>query len=207
MSKLCATITRLSGTDISKQGLHQRFNEKGVAFLKGIFLQLAEQQNLVARPLSIDDLFSRIRILDATSFGIPTKDPSHPDGAKIQLEYELYQGNFLHTLLYSQTDSDQYAARELADKIEPGDLMVRTMNAERFECHLYGTLIHILLSSMVAFQCRAYLYQKHQIEGSEYKCIDHAKSANEEDQREPAESECLDRKSNASLTERYFLKK
>ncbi|MCZ0704362.1 hypothetical protein J2T56_002701 [Natronobacillus azotifigens] len=337
LSKLCATITRLSGTDISKQALHQRFNEKGVAFLKGIFLELAEQQNLVARPLSIDDLFSRIRILDATSFGVPTKDPSHPDGAKIQLEYELYQGNFLHTLLYSQTDSDQYAARELADTIEPGDLIlrdlgyfsgehlkkiesaggfyitrvpsnmtfwtwnekgqkiqikpeedakqlkagetidygciqigkkgkntlqtrvvvqqlseeqkkkrdgylqrrrrkgghtqsatkknqiqilttnitqeeldvqelypiyslrwqveilfktwkslfaidkVRTMNPERFGCHLYGTLIHILLSSMVAFQCRDYLYQKHQIEGSEYKCIDHAKSAIEEE--------------------------
>ncbi|MBM7539946.1 IS4 family transposase [Amphibacillus cookii] len=338
LSKLCATITRLSGTDISKQALHQRFNEKGVAFLKSIFLQLAKQQNLVAHPLSIDELFTRIRILDTTSFGVPTKDSSYPNGAKIQLEYELYQGKFLHTLLYSHRDSDQYAARELADTIEPGDLIlrdlgyfsgehlkriesrggfyitrvpsnmtfwtwnekgqklqikpeedakqlkggetieygciqigkkgkntlqarlivqqlteeqqekregylqrrrrkgghtqsatkknqiqilatnitrqqlemqelypiyslrwqveilfktwkslfdidkVRAMNPERFECHLYGTLIHILLSSMIAFQCRYYLYQKHQIEGSEYKCIDQAKSAIEEGQ-------------------------
>ncbi|MBM7540324.1 hypothetical protein [Amphibacillus cookii] len=52
LSKLCATITRLSGTDISKQALHQRSNEKGVAFLKGIFLQLAERQELA--PMCID---------------------------------------------------------------------------------------------------------------------------------------------------------
>ncbi|API93403.1 hypothetical protein BKP57_17245 [Virgibacillus sp. 6R] len=57
------------------------------------------------------------------------------------------------------------------------------MNTERFYCHLYGTLIHILLSTMIAFQCRYYLYQKHRLEGSEYKCIDNAKmpSLNQKD--------------------------
>ncbi|MDY7047030.1 transposase, partial [Virgibacillus sp. M23] len=29
---------------------------------------------------------------------------------------------------------------------------VQAMNTDRFYCHLYGTLIHILLSSMIAFQ-------------------------------------------------------
>ncbi|MBM7540789.1 transposase [Amphibacillus cookii] len=62
---------------------------------------------------------------------------------------------------------------------------VRAMNPERFECHLYGTLIHILLSSMIAFQCRYYLHKKHQIEGSEYKCIDLAKSAIEDEKGQP----------------------
>ncbi|WP_407271869.1 transposase [Radiobacillus sp. PE A8.2] len=54
---------------------------------------------------------------------------------------------------------------------------VRTMKQERFECHLYGTLIRILLSSMMAFQCRYLLYQKHAIEGSEYKGIQQAKQS------------------------------
>ncbi|WP_162632678.1 IS4 family transposase [Paraliobacillus zengyii] len=338
LGNLCSSITRISGADISKQALHQRFDAKGVAFLQGIFNQLAEQQAIFMRPLYIDHLFSRIRILDATSFGVPKNDPDHPDGAKIQLEYELFEGKFLHTFLYDQTKSDQHAARELADTIEPGDLIlrdlgyfsgehlkkidraggfyisrvpanmtfwtwdkkgkmmqikpeedakklehgeaidyghiqigkkgkntlqtrlvvqqlteeqkkkregylqkrrrkgghtqsatkknqiqilatnitsdqvemqelypiyslrwqveilfktwkslfhidkVRAMNPERFACHLYGTLIHILLSSMIAFQCRYYLYQKHQIESSEFKSIDHVKSAIEEDQ-------------------------
>ncbi|MBM7540098.1 transposase [Amphibacillus cookii] len=62
---------------------------------------------------------------------------------------------------------------------------VRAVNPERFECHLYGTLIHILLSSMIAFQCRYYLHKKHQIEGSEYKCIDLAKSAIEDEKGQP----------------------
>ncbi|WP_117161548.1 IS4 family transposase [Paraliobacillus sp. X-1268] len=127
LSKLCATITRLSGADISKQALHQRFNEKSVAFLKGIFFQLAQQQDLFMSPLHIDRLFSRIRILDATSFGVPKNNPDHPDGAKIQLEYELFEGKFLHTFLYDQTKSDQHAARELEDTIEPGDLILRDL--------------------------------------------------------------------------------
>ncbi|MDC3418619.1 transposase [Aquibacillus salsiterrae] len=54
---------------------------------------------------------------------------------------------------------------------------VRAMKQERFECHLYGTLIRILLSSMMAFQCRYFLYQKHAMEGSEYKGIQQAKQS------------------------------
>lgn len=54
---------------------------------------------------------------------------------------------------------------------------VRAMKQDRLECHLYGTMIRILLASMMAFQCRYYLYRKHDMEGSEYKCIQQAKKA------------------------------
>lgn len=328
LSQLCASLSRESGTSISKQALHERLDEKGVAFLKQVFMQLADKQQMLSIPSPSDYPFSRIRICDGTSF-----QANEENGVKIQLEYELYQGKFLNTLLYGPRDSDHDAAYELEDTIEPGDLIlrdlgyfsgdhfkkvdragayyitripanmtcwtwddkkqriqikpeedamhlapgeiqdygfiqlgvkgknkfharvvvqrltkeqqkqrdtylkerrrkgghtqsankknhiqilatnitqeemdeqtlypfyslrwqveilfktwkslfeidnVRAMNTDRFYCHLYGTLIHILLSSMIAFQCRYYLYQEYQIEGSEYKCINHAKNA------------------------------
>src|SRR5690625_511616 len=336
LGQLCASLSRESGISISKQALHQRLDEKGMAFLKQVFMQLAEKQQMLSIPSPSDYPFSRIRILDGTSFQVKNDNASYWDGVKIQLEYELYQGKFLHTLLYGPRDSDHDAAYELADTIKARDLFlrdlgyfsgehfkkidqagayyitripanmtcwtwddkkrriqikpeedamhlapgevhdygfiqlgvkgknkfharvivqrlteeqqkqrdtylkerrrkgghtqsankknhiqilatnitqeeideqtlyplyslrwqveilfktwkslfeiddVRAMNADRFYCHLYGTLIHILLSSMIAFQCRYYLYQKHQMEGSEYKCINHAKKAIEE---------------------------
>ena len=48
---------------------------------------------------------------------------------------------------------------------------VKNIKKERFECHLYGTLIQLLLCSTLAFQCRRMLYMKHQMETSEYKSI------------------------------------
>lgn len=54
---------------------------------------------------------------------------------------------------------------------------VKKMKKERFECHLYGTLIRILLCSTLAFQVRRALYVKHQMEISEYKAISIAKES------------------------------
>ncbi|PLR95793.1 hypothetical protein [Bacillus sp. T33-2] len=45
------------------------------------------------------------------------------------------------------------------------------MQKERFECHLYGTLISLLISSTIAFQAREYLLRKKKRETSEYKSI------------------------------------
>src|SRR5690625_7929856 len=93
LGQLCASLSRESGTSISKQALHQRLDEKGMAFLKQVFMQLAERQQVLSIPSPSDYPFSRIRILDGTSFEVKQ---SNWEGAKIQLEYELYQGKFLH---------------------------------------------------------------------------------------------------------------
>jgi len=53
----------------------------------------------------------------------------------------------------------------------------KEIKKERLECHLYGTLIRILLSSMLAFQCRYFLFKKEKFEASEYKSIGFAKEA------------------------------
>jgi len=127
LGQLCASLSRESGISISKQALHQRLDEKGMAFLKQVFMQLAEKQQMLSIPSPSDYPFSRIRILDGTSFQVKNNNASYWDGVKIQLEYELYQGKFLHTLLYGPRDSDHDAAYELANTIEAGDLFLRDL--------------------------------------------------------------------------------
>jgi hypothetical protein len=46
---------------------------------------------------------------------------------------------------------------------------VKKMKPERFECHLYGILLSLLISSMIVFQIRFVLFQKKKKEASEYK--------------------------------------
>lgn len=48
---------------------------------------------------------------------------------------------------------------------------VKKVKKERFECHLYSTLIAIYITSSLAFQARAYLYKKRQVEISDYKAM------------------------------------
>ncbi|KGP92502.1 transposase [Pontibacillus chungwhensis BH030062] len=337
LPNLCSAIGYQFKTSISKQALNERFNAKAVSFLKKMYHQLSDQQEGIPSLIEKHALFSRIRIMDATSFRLPKDYEDYPgiqgNGVKVQLEYEYLEGKFLYHSVDPETRSDKDAARELikserlGDLIlrdlgfysasiineifkseaslitrvpsqtkfwtgnpnegwtqikpeedlkdeEPGEIVdygfikvggdkrssvmarvvaqkltadqrksrdralklkrqkghqtlsaqernniqilvtnitqenleaqdlyplytlrwqieilfktwkslfevdeVRKMKQERFECHLYGTLIEILLSSMLAFQCRLYLYRDYQLEASEYKCIDLAKEA------------------------------
>ncbi|MGP4078259.1 IS4 family transposase [Halobacillus sp. K22] len=337
LQHLCSAISYQFQISISKQALHERFNGKAVSFLKQIYGQLAARQEGMASVLERHPLFSRIRIMDATSFRLPSPHADYPGvqgyGVKVQLEYEWLRGEVLYHKVQAEAKSDKDAAREQLDSLEPGDLLlrdlgyysarlikemnkkeayfisrvpsqtkfwtwsgekgwiqikpeedlknkvsgetidygfikvggdsrssfvarivaqkltlqqrqrreralhlkrqkghqtlsanqrnqiqilvtnvtqeelgaqdlyplysirwqveilfktwkslfkvddIRKMNQERVECHLYGTLIEILLSSMMTFQCRYYLYWKHQIEASEYKCMDLVKRA------------------------------
>lgn len=127
LDQLCASLSRESGTSISKQALHQRFNKNGLAFLKQVFMRLAEKQEILPMLSPSDYPFSRIRILDGTSFQEKQGNASYWDGVKIQLEYELFQGKFMHTLLYGPRDSDHDAAKELEGTIEINDLILRDL--------------------------------------------------------------------------------
>lgn len=333
LDQLAASLSRESSVSLSKQAMHQRLNARGVAFLKQLFLKLANQQQPNALSALTHEPFSRLRILDSTAFEEDSQQPQTANGASIQLEYEPVQGAFLHTLLYPTRTSDHHAAAALEETIQPGDLILRDlgyysaksirrisqkggrvitrvpsnttfwttgadhqpkekvrpeedakhlqpgerydygflqvgtgttacsmrvvvqrltpsqqkqrdaylnerrrkgshtqsarrkrtipvlvtnvtqeemdaqrlypiyslrwqvkilfktwksffeidqfhhMNEDRFYCHLYGTLIHILLSSMLAFRCRYMLYRTRHMEVSEYKAIQHARNA------------------------------
>ena len=332
LQHLCSAISYPYQTSISKQALHERFNKQAVSFLKEIYQQLVSNRVKIPLHVDVNRLFSRIRIMDSTSFNLEGDYPDYPgfrnSGVKIQFDYDWLHGDFLYQSVDPQTKNDKSAAREMMNSLLPGDLVlrdlgfyaatimkeinkrgayfitrapsktkfwvgsskegwtqivpeedlkdkdsgevidygfvkvggdarnsfigrvvaqkltpeqrkrrkqalkekgqngrhvqsalkrndiqvlvtnitqeklgpqdlyplytlrwqveiifktwkslyqinnVRKMKQERMECHLYGTLIKIILSSMAMFQCRYYLYQNHQKEISEYKAMD-----------------------------------
>lgn len=335
LTELCGKLISNFKVCITTEGLNQRFNSKAVEFLKQCFNTLFLGQAIHSNPIIEDRLFNRIRILDSSSFELPSEYADYKgsggSGVKIQLEYELYQASFLNLEIQQGKDSDCSYPSAIREQIQPGDLSlrdlgyfsidnlleigrrggyylsrvknrvnlyyknddgkwikldpakvaeqlkpgemielneikvgarvkdplitrivisrlteeqqskrqtqvnkkkkkgkkalsaqknisvniyatnipqdkvkmeelhslyslrwqieilfktwkslfkihcVRKMKKERFECHLYGTLIRLLLSSTLAFQCRRMLYIKHQMETSEYKSISIAK--------------------------------
>ncbi len=97
LSQLCALLTAEREVSISTEGLNQRFNKKAVAMMKVIFRHLFTRQFLKNKIPGLHTIgFSRIRILDSTSFELPTMYEDayfgctkSKSGVKLQLEYEL----------------------------------------------------------------------------------------------------------------------
>lgn len=106
-TQLCSCLEVSTEVLITPEGLNQRFNATAVQFLQQVLTELLNQKlsstKLLYSPYT--SIFKRIRILDSTSFQLP--DPfsfvypgagrcSHTAGVKIQLEYDLLSGQFLH---------------------------------------------------------------------------------------------------------------
>lgn len=107
----------------------------------------------------------------------------HVQSAQQRKDIQVLVTNITHEQLAPQDLYPLYTLRwqiEILFKVWKslfGINKVRKMKQERLECHLYGTLISILLSSMTMFLCRHYLYHKHQKEISEYKAMNQIKEA------------------------------
>lgn len=131
LGELCAQLSELYSFQITSEGLNQRFDETAVRFLKKIFGSLLMTQVTSALPIIKDRLFNAIRILDSSSFDLPSyyKGFEGPNGSgvKIQLEYELYEGIFRHLQVQKGKASDSRYAAYIQDDIQPGDLFLRDL--------------------------------------------------------------------------------
>ncbi|WP_171016859.1 IS4 family transposase [Pseudalkalibacillus caeni] len=134
LNELCGTLDAHRNTSLSAEGLNQRFNPAAVKFLKKVFSECLTKNVLESSGFShtFDQFFNRIRILDSTAFGMPSdysdqyKSPTGT-GVKIQLEYELIRGDFLHLLVQQGIASDQKTGQRLGDTIKPKDLCIRDL--------------------------------------------------------------------------------
>jgi hypothetical protein len=131
--QLCGSLAICQKTSLSAEGLNQRFNEKAVQFLKGIFERLLHQQTQEIRNQWLtDSLFQRIRILDSTSFQLPPGSETiyegcSGSGVKIQLEYELKEGKFLHLDVGHARDHDAIYGASLLSTVQAGDLCLKDL--------------------------------------------------------------------------------
>ncbi|QWH38261.1 IS4 family transposase [Bacillus mycoides] len=138
LTQLCSCLEASTEVLISPEGLNQRFNATAVQFLQQLLAELLNQKlsstKLISSPYT--SIFKRIRILDSTAFQLPdvfssvypgAGGCSHTAGVKIQLEYDLLNGQFLHIHTGPGKQHDRTYGSLCATTVAANDLCIRDL--------------------------------------------------------------------------------
>ncbi|HEY5587327.1 MAG TPA: IS4 family transposase [Candidatus Paceibacterota bacterium] len=136
--QLSTRIGSLEDITLSPQALDQRLNKKAVAFLKSVFQQMLEKQNRILKNDSaiLRNLFKLIKIVDSMTIPLPENlkstyrgsgGSSSDSAVKIQLEYELFTGNFIQCDVSEAVSNDADYLPTLERGIEPNDLHLKDL--------------------------------------------------------------------------------
>ena len=121
---------------ISKQGLHERFNDFSVDFMQALLKEQLAGQLPSVQNAEVYKHFKRVRIKDSTRYSVPKEYASvykgqggigTPAQISIQYEYDLLTGNAMDLKLTSACRNDQQDSRETLHSIEKGDLLIRDL--------------------------------------------------------------------------------
>jgi len=170
-------VLKDQGVDITKQSLHDRFNENALLFFKIALEKLLLKQMVQAQPfISEFDRFNRILIKDSTCFQIDESLAEYYPGSggkgssasvRIQFEYDVLSGaiNDMSVNAFNEQDpKDSIATIELTKE---GDLIIRDLAYMSFEVLKYISSNHRF------FLCRAkpnaYIYE---LKDEEYVKVD-----------------------------------
>lgn len=126
-----------SGNDISKVGIHKRFNESAVNFFKTVLSQLLSGFTDSTCKNKCISPFSAVNIKDSSKFrlskNLAEQFPSYGSYGKksalmnIQYEYDLISGTW-KTLEFTQARrNDQLDSKETRNDIIPGSLNIRDL--------------------------------------------------------------------------------
>ncbi|WP_404405124.1 IS4 family transposase [Jeotgalibacillus malaysiensis] len=130
LGRLCGQLLANQEVDISEEGLNQRFSHKAVSFLKEVFYRCLQLN--IPTSLVNEGLFQRIRIVDSTSFALPSDYGNdykghNASGVKVQLEYDLLSGSFMHMPVKEGRSSDRHFNERLNETLLPGDITIRDL--------------------------------------------------------------------------------
>ncbi|MDQ7236294.1 IS4 family transposase [Bacillus pacificus] len=138
LTQLCSCLEASTEVLISPEGLNQRFNSAAVQFLQQVLAKLLNQKLFSPRLFSssYNSIFKRIRILDSTAFQLPdvfsstypgAGGCSHKAGVKIQLEYDLLSGQFLHIHTGPGKQHDRTYGSLCVPTVKANDLCIRDL--------------------------------------------------------------------------------
>ncbi|PGA50676.1 IS4 family transposase, partial [Bacillus pseudomycoides] len=138
LTQLCCCLESSTGVLMSPEGLNQRFNSQAVQFLQQLLAHLLHQQFCSSSkiPTLYTNYFQRIRVLDSTHFQVPDKFNStfqgsggsgQNAGVKIQLEYDLLSGQFLHVHVGSGKHNDKTYGSTCLTSLQPHDVCIRDL--------------------------------------------------------------------------------
>lgn len=123
LTQLCSYLEVSTGVLISPEGLNRRFNASAVQLLEQVLANLLTQRIHSTKEIihQYTTTFKHIRILDSTTFQLPDKfsshyqgsgGSSHTAGVKIQLEYDLLSGKFLHVYVGKEEKMIKYLVQQ-----------------------------------------------------------------------------------------------
>ncbi|RWQ76856.1 IS4 family transposase [Bacillus cereus] len=138
LTQLSSRLESSTEVLISPEGLNQRFNQAAVQFLQHILAELLNKKLVSSMPISstYTSIFKRIRILDSTAFQLPDSFSSaypgaggcsHTAGLKIQLEYDLLSGQFLHIHTGPGKQHDRTYNSLCVPTVKENDLCIRDL--------------------------------------------------------------------------------
>jgi hypothetical protein len=124
--------------NISKEGLHKRFNKQGVVFLKELVKnQLSRQTSLFEADVNFKSHFSAINIKDSSKFSLPAINsdayPGYGNFSKtnglmsLQYEFDLLSGNWKTIDLVTIKTNDQLDSNNTINSICEGELYIRDL--------------------------------------------------------------------------------
>ncbi|MCP9280598.1 IS4 family transposase [Bacillus wiedmannii] len=138
LTQLCSCLEASTEVLISPEGLNQRFNAAAVQFLQQVLAKLLNRKLSSSRLFSFPytSIFKSIRILDSTAFQLPdvfssvypgAGGCSHKAGIKIQLEYDLLSGQFLHIHTGPGKQHDRTYGSLCVPTVKANDLCIRDL--------------------------------------------------------------------------------
>ncbi|HDR8141953.1 TPA: IS4 family transposase [Bacillus cereus] len=138
LTQLSSCLEASTEVLISPEGLNQRFNKVAVQLLQHVLAELLNHKLTSSMPLSspYTSVFKRIRILDSTAFQLPdvfssvypgAGGCSHTAGVKIQLEYDLLSGKYLHIHTGPGKQHDRTYGSLCVPTVEPNDLCIHDL--------------------------------------------------------------------------------
>ena len=144
-------------TRISKQALHERFNEKAVQFVTYALEKLLNKQLLDKNTFRNCDEFKRFLIKDSVCFQIDESlvnaYPGSGGGgskanARIQFEYDLLNGQIVDLSLNAFNDQDAKDSTATLHLVEEGDLIIRDL------AYMHLTALQGIVKKIAHFLCR-----------------------------------------------------
>lgn len=137
LEDLANDFSEQHGVTISKQGLHDRFNDFSVEFMRALLQEQLSRQLCCAQHADVFRYFNRVRIKDSTRYGVPEQYAAVYKGQggftktaaqiSIQYEYNLLDGKTIDLALTSGCRNDQQDSKETLSNIEKGDLLIRDL--------------------------------------------------------------------------------
>lgn len=135
LNNLCIDLEQEHCINVTRQSLHERYNQKSAFFLKEILNQLPFSGNLPIADGWLEK-FNAVRIKDSTRFVLPEEyanqmrgfgGVSSKSGACIQYEYDLKTGTIIDLNITPSNRPDSKDAYDTKDNVNPKELIIRDL--------------------------------------------------------------------------------